>query len=257
MKTYWSKADIEGKPEPFCVGSDPAKVDAFIPNADPIHFRISREKAEYGPDVYKIIDEKGGGHTVIGRHILKHEEGRTISVYTAAFISNSYGNDDSVSPEKRFVLGFDPSVPDLWIVDNMGVVVEIDNVSRIIQGKRGGKRQETHGVQNITATIRPGELVGIYGPSGAGKTMLIEMILGLAKPNAGSIKISGLDPLKARSLVAYLPQHLDVPEQLTCRDPIIRSKPTTENRQDRISSTAFSSSISAKANPQHFRVPIR
>ena len=48
-------------------------------------------------------------------------------------------------------------------------------------------------VNNISFQIKKGEIVGLLGPNGAGKTTTIMMLLGLIKPDKGSIKIFGLD----------------------------------------------------------------
>jgi ABC-2 type transport system ATP-binding protein len=52
-------------------------------------------------------------------------------------------------------------------------------------------------VDDLTVRIEPGEIVAVLGPNGAGKSTLNEMILGLAKPDAGSVSVFGLDPLAA------------------------------------------------------------
>lgn len=50
------------------------------------------------------------------------------------------------------------------------------------------------GVRGATLTIAPGEFVGIAGPSGAGKTTLVDMIVGLIEPQAGAVRVGG-EPL--------------------------------------------------------------
>ncbi|WP_137844437.1 ABC transporter ATP-binding protein [Microbacterium sp. 2FI] len=52
-------------------------------------------------------------------------------------------------------------------------------------------------VDDLTLRIEPGEIVAVLGPNGAGKSTLNEMILGLAKPDTGSVSVFGLDPLAA------------------------------------------------------------
>lgn len=54
-------------------------------------------------------------------------------------------------------------------------------------------------VQNVSFTVKPGEIVGIIGPNGAGKTTLFNLISGFLKPDTGTItfdgtKITGLQP---------------------------------------------------------------
>ena len=48
-------------------------------------------------------------------------------------------------------------------------------------------------VDDVSFSIRPGEILGLLGPNGAGKTTTIHMLLGLITPTAGSIKVLGLD----------------------------------------------------------------
>lgn len=49
-------------------------------------------------------------------------------------------------------------------------------------------------VDSVSFEIAPGEIFGLLGPNGAGKTSLLECALGLRQPDAGSIRIAGLDP---------------------------------------------------------------
>jgi manganese/zinc/iron transport system ATP- binding protein len=59
---------------------------------------------------------------------------------------------------------------------------------------------------DVDMEVPPGVLMAIVGPNGAGKTTLIKAILGLVKPAAGSVKISGRDYAEQRRLVGYVPQ---------------------------------------------------
>jgi len=49
-------------------------------------------------------------------------------------------------------------------------------------------------VDGIDLAVRPGEVVAFLGPNGAGKTTTIDMLLGLADPDAGSVEVLGLEP---------------------------------------------------------------
>lgn len=62
-------------------------------------------------------------------------------------------------------------------------------------------------------TIRAGEIVALTGPSGAGKTTLVDLLLGLQEPAQGEIRIDGvplqeLDLIRWRQLTGYVPQEL-------------------------------------------------
>ena len=66
----------------------------------------------------------------------------------------------------------------------------------------GGRRV----LSDVGLRVSPGELVGLLGPNGAGKTTLLRSILGLVRTHAGTVRIDGERPARARSLVGYVPQ---------------------------------------------------
>lgn len=65
-------------------------------------------------------------------------------------------------------------------------------------------------LKNVDIEIAPGQVIAIVGSSGAGKTTLIDLMLGLIPPNTGSIEISGLQPRDAINkwpgAISYVPQ---------------------------------------------------
>ena len=67
-------------------------------------------------------------------------------------------------------------------------------------------------LDDVSATLAAGKIIGLLGPSGAGKTTLIRAILGLQRPSQGSISVLGLptDSKKLRSLVGYVTQDASV-----------------------------------------------
>ena len=71
-----------------------------------------------------------------------------------------------------------------------------------------GSEQEA--VNNVNLTIHQGDIVAIVGPSGAGKTTLIDLLMGVLTPDKGQIRISGKSPLDAISYwpgsIGYVPQ---------------------------------------------------
>jgi len=56
-------------------------------------------------------------------------------------------------------------------------------------------------VNDLSFSIKPGEILGLLGPNGAGKTTTIHMLLGLITPTSGSIRIFGLDLAKERERI--------------------------------------------------------
>jgi len=59
---------------------------------------------------------------------------------------------------------------------------------------------------DVSVAIEPDQLVGVIGPNGSGKSTLIKAILGFIRPDVGDVLINGQDVLKAKGLVAYVPQ---------------------------------------------------
>src|SRR3954466_4451136 len=55
-------------------------------------------------------------------------------------------------------------------------------------------------VDGLDLTVQPGEIVAFLGPNGAGKTSTVDMVLGLSRPDAGSVEVFGLPP---RTAVAH------------------------------------------------------
>lgn len=74
--------------------------------------------------------------------------------------------------------------------------------------------QSNAAVKNVTLKIRSGESVAIVGPSGAGKTSLVDLILGVQPPDSGMVLISGKNPEEAVALwpgaIAYVPQEIRI-----------------------------------------------
>lgn len=63
-------------------------------------------------------------------------------------------------------------------------------------------------LENVFLTIHDCEMVCIVGPNGGGKTTLLYLMLGLIKPNSGTVKILDETPDKARCRIGYMPQYL-------------------------------------------------
>lgn len=77
-------------------------------------------------------------------------------------------------------------------------------------------------VDGLDLEIRPGEIVAFLGPNGAGKTSTIDMVLGLAAPDAGSVSVLGMTPRQAvdRGLVAAVMQTGGLLKDLSVRDTV-------------------------------------
>jgi ABC-2 type transport system ATP-binding protein len=73
-------------------------------------------------------------------------------------------------------------------------------------------------VDNVNLKFRGG-VYGLLGPNGSGKSTLMKMVLGLLKPDSGSIKVEGIDvqekPLEVRRIAGYVPESPRIYEFLT------------------------------------------
>lgn len=79
-------------------------------------------------------------------------------------------------------------------------------------------------VNDISFDVKPGEIVGLLGPNGAGKTTSFDMVVGLVKPDYGTVELSGKNitqlPVHERSKsgIGYLTQEPSVFRRLTVAD---------------------------------------
>jgi ABC-2 type transport system ATP-binding protein len=78
---------------------------------------------------------------------------------------------------------------------------------------------EVQAVAEVSFEVRQGELFGFLGPNGAGKTTTINMLTGLARPEAGTIRIAGIDctsnPKAAQHLIGVVPDESNLYPELT------------------------------------------
>jgi ABC-2 type transport system ATP-binding protein len=77
-------------------------------------------------------------------------------------------------------------------------------------------------LNNVNLNVHAGELLALLGPNGAGKTTAIKLLLGLAKPTSGSVRVFGGDPLDpaTRLRIGSMLQVAKVPETLRVREHI-------------------------------------
>ena len=92
--------------------------------------------------------------------------------------------------------------------------IEITNLSK--------EYGENKAVDNVTFSIKSGELFGLLGPNGSGKTTIIKMLTGQIKPTDGMINILDIDvlknPIKIRRKVGIIPEQETPPSFLTSEE---------------------------------------
>jgi ABC-2 type transport system ATP-binding protein len=79
-------------------------------------------------------------------------------------------------------------------------------------------------VDHLTFDVRPGEIFGLVGPDGAGKTTTLRILAGVMPPDAGSARVAGLDVLRdpeaVKHHISYMPQRFGLYEDLTVDENI-------------------------------------
>lgn len=112
--------------------------------------------------------------------------------------------------------------------------VSIQQVSKVFA------KAKTPSLENISAIVPKGEIVGLVGPDGAGKTTLIRLMAALLLPTKGSITVNGWDTVKdaekIHSFIGYMPQKFGLYEDLTVQQNLnlyadLRDLPTDERKE--------------------------
>jgi len=93
-------------------------------------------------------------------------------------------------------------------------VLELASVTKKFNGKAA--------VSDLSLQLPPGEIFGLIGPNGSGKTTTIKMIAGIYRPTKGAVKVAGFDvgeqPTKAKQRLGYIPDDPMVYDRLTGRE---------------------------------------
>ena len=96
--------------------------------------------------------------------------------------------------------------------------LRIQNVSLSIKGRLI--------VNDVSITVKPGEVVGLMGPNGAGKTTTFNIAVGNIKPDKGEVLMNGKNitnltlPIRSRLGLGYLTQEASIFRDLTVKDNI-------------------------------------
>src|SRR5690349_19285856 len=79
-------------------------------------------------------------------------------------------------------------------------------------------------LDNVTFSVPAGTVLGVIGPSGAGKTTCLRLMTGALKPTSGAVRVLGQDPVRltpsARRRIGYMPQLLSLQPDLTASENI-------------------------------------
>ena len=94
-------------------------------------------------------------------------------------------------------------------------------------------------LRGVDLAVKAGRVTAILGPNGAGKSTLVRVLLGLARPDEGSVVVGGMpvaDDPAYRADIGYMPQHPQFPENLSGREVVrllreLRGHPLAEDNE--------------------------
>jgi ABC-2 type transport system ATP-binding protein len=105
---------------------------------------------------------------------------------------------------------------DLPAVDPSEIAVSVEHATR--------RFDDQVAVDDLSLTVRRGTILGIIGPSGAGKTTTVRMLTGALAPTSGEIRVLGEDPTRfqrrTRQAIGYMPQQFTLYRDLTARENV-------------------------------------
>lgn len=123
-------------------------------------------------------------------------------------------------------------------------MIEVKNITK--------KYGQFTAVDNISFTVKDGEVVGFLGPNGAGKSTTMNMITGFIEPTEGEIIVNGYDILKktkkAKKQIGYMPENVPLYMDLTVKEfvsymaelKLVEKAKRKENVEEAIKETGLS-----------------
>ena len=186
------------------------------------------------PNISKYVFESGvifGALIISALQFLTQDATRAVaslSVFLAASsrLAPAVLRIQSTAVQSRIAIG--GAAPTLSLISDLINLTNIDSNSQPLQVDHVGfnpdiiienisfsyLKSDKKVLENVNLEIKNGEIVAIVGPSGAGKTTLVDIILGVISPDNGVVRISGLEPLQAienwPGSIAYVPQDVMV-----------------------------------------------
>lgn len=96
-------------------------------------------------------------------------------------------------------------------------MIQLENVTK--------RYDDTIAIENLNLRIERGEIVGLLGHNGAGKSTTLKMIAGLVEPTSGQVKVMGYDmqreSIKVKQRTGYLPEESSLYEAMTARQYLL------------------------------------
>ncbi|MBL8747539.1 MAG: ATP-binding cassette domain-containing protein, partial [Planctomycetes bacterium] len=104
----------------------------------------------------------------------------------------------------------------------MNGVVDVKGVGFSFAGGIGWAWRRKRALDGLDLTLHAGAVTVLLGENGAGKSTLLRLLLGVLRPQRGTVRVFGQDPLRAHRAVlqriGYVPDVPDAPQWMTARD---------------------------------------
>lgn len=193
---------------------------------------LANTLAELGflPYVSKYVIETAvlvGALAIIGAQFLLQDANQaiaTLAIFLAAGtrIAPAVLRIQQGSISIRSAIG--QATPTLELIEQLGTVPIIENTDDSIDIVHEGfvpaidlrnisfnyPNKNSYAIRELSLSIKPGTSLAFVGPSGAGKSTIVDILLGVLKPDIGDVSISGLPPSEAIAkwpgAIAYVPQ---------------------------------------------------
>lgn len=117
------------------------------------------------------------------------------------------------------------------------MLIVVDNLIKAYEGR------DQLALSGVSFEVDEGECFGLLGPNGAGKTTILGCLIGLMRPDSGSVTIAGLEPndLAIREVIGFLPERPNFEKWFTAREYLryhhSLAKQDKKNREKAIEST--------------------
>ena len=180
------------------------------------------DEAQWGGPVTFMFDGKPAGNSTVEQyfwgflHDMIHHRGRPHRLHP----SDGRQGAEHLRPVRgrHGIVEFARAMTDIGKADG-SLRLAAKHLVKIYKGRRV--------VRDVSVEIRQGEIVGLLGPNGAGKTTTFYMIVGLVRPDDGSVILGDDDItelpmyLRAQRGISYLPQEASVFRKLTVEENLL------------------------------------
>ena len=185
---------------------------------------------QFMPNVSKYVIESGMviGAVVIAGIQFGLQDARHAVATLSVFLAAGTRIAPAILRLQQSLIGIKNAIgsakPTLQLIESLSKSQEIEIVNDTLSTSHSGfiadvnivdvsityPKQDIEALSHISLSVQSGKSLAIVGPSGAGKTTLVDVLLGVLPPDAGHILISGLSPIEAikkwSGAMAYVPQ---------------------------------------------------